>query len=111
MQVRWIVEKLAKRCGFEAVARHMPEGAQMQFCNCLRWGWAPGCQGANMCTWFLGGGLRWLFDRPRSLPPIRAAHAKLLSHIRKENNRKERRRSEAGSQVGQLLAQVVRMWS
>ena len=59
----------------------------------------------------LGGGLRWLFDRPRSLPPIRAAHAKLLSHIRKENNRKERRRSEAGSQVGQLLAQVVRMWS
>ncbi|PRW60392.1 ARM repeat superfamily [Chlorella sorokiniana] len=51
-KVRWIVEKLAKRCGFDAVARHMPE-----------------------------------------------AHAKLLSHIRKENNRKERRRSEAGSQM------------
>lgn len=30
-----------------------------------------------------------------------AAHAKLLSHIRKENNRKDRRRSEAGSQVGE----------
>ena len=52
LQVRWIVEKLAKRCGFEALAQHMPE-----------------------------------------------AHVKLLSHIRKENNRKERRRSEAGSQV------------
>ena len=52
LQVRWIVEKLAKRCGFEAVARHMPE-----------------------------------------------AHAKLLSHIRKENSRRDRRHSEAGSQV------------
>ena len=52
LQVRWIVEKLAKRCGFEAVAQHMPE-----------------------------------------------AHAKLLSHIRKENNRRDRKRSEAGSQV------------
>ena len=55
MQVRWIVEKLAKRCGFEAVAQHMPE-----------------------------------------------AHSRLLSHIRKENNRRERRHSEAGSQVRRL---------
>ena len=46
------MEKLAKRCGFEAVAAHMPE-----------------------------------------------AHAKLLTHIRKEHSRKERRRSQAGSQV------------
>lgn len=53
LKVRWIVEKLAKRCGFEEVAQHMPE-----------------------------------------------AHTKLLSHIRKENSRKDRRRSEAGSQVG-----------
>ncbi|PSC74246.1 ARM repeat superfamily [Micractinium conductrix] len=51
-KVRWIVEKLAKRCGFEAVAAHMPE-----------------------------------------------EHAKLLTHIRKENNRVQRRRSEAGSQM------------
>ena len=53
--MRWIVEKLAKRCGFEEVAQHMPE-----------------------------------------------AHMKLLSHIRKENSRKDRRRSEGGSQVRQL---------
>lgn len=56
LQVRWIVEKLAKRCGFEVVAQHMPE-----------------------------------------------AHAKLLSHIRKENNRRDARRSVAGSQVGTAL--------
>ncbi len=46
------MEKLAKRCGFEVVAQHMPE-----------------------------------------------AHMKLLSHIRKENNRREARRSVSGSQV------------
>ncbi|KAL4855011.1 RRP12-like protein [Chlorella vulgaris] len=51
-KVRWIVEKLAKRCGFEEVAQHMPE-----------------------------------------------AHSKLLIHIRKENSRRDRKRSEAGSQM------------
>ena len=52
IQVRIIVERLAKKCGFAEVDKHIPE-----------------------------------------------AHKKLLTHIRKQTNRKERRKSEAGSQV------------
>lgn len=52
LQVRVIVERLAKRCGFDSVAQHIP-----------------------------------------------AAHSRLLTHIRKAHNRKQRLRSEAGSQV------------
>lgn len=48
-----ILERLARRCGFEALEPHIPD-----------------------------------------------AHRKLLTHIRKQTTRKERRRSEAGSQVG-----------
>lgn len=51
-QIRVIIERLAKRCGFDAVAQHIPQ-----------------------------------------------QHARLLTHIRKQHNRKVRRRSEAGSQV------------
>lgn len=52
-----IIERLARRCGYEALEPHIPE-----------------------------------------------AHRKLLTHIRKQNTRKERRKSEAGSQVGVRVA-------
>lgn len=60
-------------------------------CRCL-WGWRTG----------LLRSFAFMFGIGRKVLNVlsTAAHAKLLSHIRKENNRKERRRSEAGSQVG-----------
>jgi ribosomal RNA-processing protein 12 len=53
LKVRSIVERLAKRCGFEAMAQAMPP-----------------------------------------------SDSRLLAHIRKESNRKQRRASQAGSVVG-----------
>ncbi|GAB4822579.1 hypothetical protein N2152v2_009625 [Parachlorella kessleri] len=61
LKVRVILERLARRCGFEALEPHIPE-----------------------------------------------AHRKLLTHIRKQTGRKERRKSEAGSQMDWEEAEETR---